>query len=384
MIAMSSDCRDVIVWTGSTAPEAPVLETRARPGRIGPRLRDVIDAYQTDPLSSFHKQRFHVRQNHAGMLRRIRDQHGATALGDITGRVLIKWHAGWMGADKVAMAHSMIGQLRTVFSFGFTHLADPQCERISQILHRLKFPMAGARTERIVADQADAIRMWAHIVGWHSLALAQAIQFELMLRQKDVVGEWVPLSEPGESDEIWNGQKWLRGLRWSEIDDDLILRHVTSKKQKPIEVDLKQSPMVMEEFALLDEIPDGDEPVIINEATGMPWTASEYRRKWRILARYAGVPDNVFNMDSRSGGISEAFEAGVTPERIQKSATHSDLRTTGRYNRGDQLRAASEVQLGRASQRRQIDADVRDARWHQAQAAGVQPIGGKRRKGDVA
>ncbi|QUS39592.1 hypothetical protein RPMA_12650 [Tardiphaga alba] len=380
---MKSDCRDVVVWTGRTEPDAPVIEIQAVSGHVGPRLRDVIDAYQTDPLSSFHKQRFHVRQNHAGMLRRIRDQHGSTPIGDITGRTLIEWHAGWKGADKVAMAHSMVGQLRTVFSFGFTHLADPQCERISQILHRLKFPMAGARTERITADQADAVRTWAHIVGWHSIALAQALQFELILRQKDVIGEWVPLTEPGDSDEVWGDQKWLRGLRWSEVSDDLILRHVTSKRQKPVEVDLTLSAMVMEELAFLDEIPDGNEPVIINEATGMPWTASEYRRKWRIVARYAGVPDNVFNMDSRSGGISEAFEAGVTPERIQKSATHSDLRTTGRYNRGDQLRAASEVQLGRASQRRELDSDVRAARWHDAQAIDVKVQGGKRRTGGV-
>lgn len=378
---MSSDCRDVVLWTRPTAPATPAADVG--PGRVGPRLRDLIDAYQTDPLSSFHKQRFHVRQNHAGMLRRVRDQHGGTPIGDITGRTLIEWHAGWKGADKVAMAHSMVGQLRTVFSFGFTHLADAQCERISQILHRLKFPMAGARTERITADQADAVRTWAHIVGWHSLALAQAFQFELLFRQKDVIGEWVPLTEPGDSDEAWGDQKWLRGLRWSEIDDDLVLRHVTSKRQKPVEVDLSLSPMVMEELAFLDEIPAGAEPVIINEATGMPWTASEYRRKWRIVARYAGVPDNVFNMDSRSGGISEAFEAGVTPERIQKSATHSDLRMTSRYDRGDHLRAASEVQRGRATQRRELDADTRAARWHEAQTANVHVQGGKRRTGGV-
>ena len=44
-----------------------------------------------------------------------------------------------------------------------------------------------------------------------------------MLRQKDVIGEWVPRSEPGPSD-IWNsdGEKWLRGLRWQEIDGNLI------------------------------------------------------------------------------------------------------------------------------------------------------------------
>ncbi len=42
--------------------------------------------------------------------------------------------------------------------------------------------------------------------------------------------------------------------------------------------------MVMEEFAVIGEIPLGDEPVIVNPATDMPWTALEYRRKWRIVA----------------------------------------------------------------------------------------------------
>lgn len=375
---MESTCRDVVVWTGDTTQVAGDIPAIDPPPHHGPLLADVIDAYQTDPLSTFHKQRYHVRQNHLGLLRRIRDQHGAVPIGSITGRTFIQWHADWRGADKVAVSHGMIAQLRTVFGYGFTLMGDPACERICQLLHQLKFPMAGARMERITAEQADAVRLWAHIIGWHSIALAQAIQFELILRQKDVVGEWLPVTEPGAAIEIWGDQKWHRGLIWSAISDDLILRHITSKRQKPVEIDLTLSPMVMEELTHLDEIPDGDEPVVICESNGMPWFASEFRRKWRIVARYAGVPDNVFNMDSRSGGISEAFEAGVVGERIQTAATHSDIGMTQRYNRGDYLRAASDVQRGRVSSRRPLDHDARDARWHQAQSTDVQPIGGKR------
>jgi hypothetical protein len=57
----------------------------------------------------------------------------------------------------------MIAQLRTVFGFAFTLLADRECERVCQLLHHLKFPMGGARSERISAEQADAVRTWAHI-----------------------------------------------------------------------------------------------------------------------------------------------------------------------------------------------------------------------------
>jgi hypothetical protein len=55
--------------------------------------------------------------------------------------------------------------------------------------------------------------------------LAQALQFELMLRQKDVIGEWVPDSEPGENDIHHDGRKWFRGIRGDAIDGDMILRH---------------------------------------------------------------------------------------------------------------------------------------------------------------
>jgi len=58
------------------------------------------------------------------------------------------------------------------------------------------------------------------------------------------LGEWVPVAEPDTSDVLRDEDKWLRGLRWSEIDENFILRHVTSKNNKPIEVDLELAPMV--------------------------------------------------------------------------------------------------------------------------------------------
>jgi len=43
-------------------------------------------------------------------------------------------------------------------------------------------------------EQADAIRVEAHKQNRASIALAQAFQFDTALSQKDVVGEWVPIS----------------------------------------------------------------------------------------------------------------------------------------------------------------------------------------------
>jgi hypothetical protein len=82
----------------------------------------------------------------------------------------------------------------------------------------------------LIFQQFTRVRAAAHKVGWFSIALAQAFQFDLMLRQKDVIGEWVPIDEPSVSDVVSPMGKWVLGLRWSEIDDDLILRHVTSNR----------------------------------------------------------------------------------------------------------------------------------------------------------
>jgi hypothetical protein len=357
--------REVVVWTQPADKPSRAINMPAAPVLHGPTLGDIARQYQTDPLSTFHKLRFHVRRNHEGLLRRIIARHGSTPLSEITGRTLIAWHAEWASDGKVAMGHAFTAQIRTLCGFGFTLLADRECERLCLVLNKMRFAMAPSRVDRLTAEQVEAVRMWAHIVGWHSIALAQAFQFELMLRQKDVIGEWVPKSETGTSDVVWHGQKWLRGIRWSEISDDLILTHITSKRQKPIVVDLKLAPMVMEELEFLDEMPD-DEPVIMCESTCMPYATPEFRRKWRIVANYAGIPENVRNMDSRSGAISEAFAAGVNGERIQKSATHSDIGMTQKYNRGDAMAASSEVQLGRVAARHNAarDGESRDARWH--------------------
>jgi hypothetical protein len=125
------------------------------------------------------------------------------------------------------------------------------------------------------------------------MAMAQAFQFELMLRQKDVIGEYVPLHEPGISAVVGPKGKWIMGLRWEEIDARMILRHTTSKRGKDIEVNLRLAPMVLEELALFSEVPidkltradlPASGPVIECELTAYPWSTSEFRRKWRILA----------------------------------------------------------------------------------------------------
>lgn len=334
-------------------------------------LRSLINCYQTDPDSRYHKLRFKVRTNTDYKLRRLAEWHGDEDLGDIGGRTIIAWYKKWtQDGVKLATGKAYAGQLRTLFAFGRSLLDIQDCVRLGMIMRDFRAEGRGPRKKSLTAEQADAVRYKARMhFGWPSIALAQAFQFECTLRQKDVIGEWVPLDEPGISDVIDKTEKWIRGIVWQEIDDNLILRHVTSKKQKETEVDLKLAPMILEEFRELT----GGEPVVTIDKTtkkmtvhrhllpasgplvrcdtnGIPWTDNEYRRKWRKVATAAGVPKDTWNMDSRSGAISEAIGAGVPVEFVRHAATHSDISQTLAYDRG-QAKATARTMTARVESR---------------------------------
>lgn len=323
-------------------------------------LSALISGYQTDPDSPFHKNAWVTRQNYLRNCERIGRDFGAVELSDINARLLLRWHESWGADGKVAMGHALIGMLRTLMTFGATLLESDECRRVKTILHDMRFTMPQPRKERMTADQASAIRAEAHRLGRPSIALAQACQYEFIWRQKDVIGEYVPVSEPRPSDLVVQDVKWVAGVRWPEIDDNWTLRHVTNKRKKEVEINILLAPMVVEELRLLAGIGPQDEllrcyfpwspPLILNEATGLPYRDHQFRRLWRAIARSAGVPDEVFNMDSRAGAISEGTDAGADLEMMRHAATHSDIKMTARYSRGsaDKIK---QVQLIRAAHR---------------------------------
>jgi hypothetical protein len=331
---------DMLVWARGGAP------VKGFDGCVS----GLFASYLSDEDSPYHKQRHVTKKATRSILRSVEETKitiedstemmlADLSLTELNGRMVRQLHKIWTAKGHITMAHQKIGRLRSAMGFGGAILENPECVRMCLVLSKMKFEMGGRRSKIITAEQAIALRRIAHACGFHSIALAQAFQFELMLRQKDVIGEYVPLSEPVPSDFIYErfGQKWVRGLRWNEItiseNGPIVLRHVTSKKGKMLVVDLRGAPMVMEELANLSQpLPSGG-PVIISEETARPFEGGSFRRHWRKLARAAKIPDEVFNMDSRAGGISEATDAGAELEHVRHAATHSNIATTQGYSR---------------------------------------------------
>ncbi len=312
-------------------------------------LGGLIECFRSNPASPYVKKiRYRTRRFYDALFISIkaltyRDEYGierraaTMRVGEIRRAVIDKFYDTYIERGHIAMGHQVMGMLRNLFGFGAGVLEDTECARLCLVMGKMKFEQPKPRSEILTAEMAEAIRREAHVMGLKSIALAQAFQFDGMLRQKDVIGEWVPVNEKRTpvTEILSGGDKWIRGLRWEAINQNMILRHITSKRQKEIVLNLTLMPMVMEELGnplSRSQLP-AKGPIIINARDGQPWVMAEFRRKWRQAATKAGVPLTVKNMDSRAGAITEATQSGAPLESIKHAATHSDISMTQRYAR---------------------------------------------------
>jgi hypothetical protein len=297
----------VVTAPGDPAQPSPLLVSES-PTEPEPPFRHfdgtfggLIQSYRTHPDSPYQRLKFKVRLNYDTSLNRLVAEIGNERIDTWSAQTVQHAHDEKWGANgKLAMGHTMLGKLRLLCTFGSTTLNDDACIRLSTILGNMRFPTPkGHKGGSLTRDQIRAIRVIAREqFGWDSIALAQAFQLEFpKLRQADIIGEWVPLSEPGTSDIVNGNEKWLRGLRWSDIDENMVLHRVLAggprgEKHKEVAYNLKRSAMVIEE---INRIPVEKRrgPMIVCEYSDLPWSPNEFRRKWRMVATKAGVPPSI-------------------------------------------------------------------------------------------
>lgn len=296
-------------------------------------ILQLCDAYLTDPDSPVHKLRYVTQEGYKRLISRLVRDLGDRDLATIGSRDLLHAHAAWMEGTKVAMAHSLATMLRVIIGFGSTILENQDCMRLRLILTGMRFKNSERRTVWLTAEQGEWVRDEATEKFYYAIALAQALQTSTAMRQKDILGEYVPLDDP-EPSTILNAKgtmKWVRGVTREEVNADLIITHKTSKRGQVLSFNLSACEPVMEEW--FSAPPSG--PLIIDPETDLPYEAWKFRRTWRWLADLAGVPKNVWNMDTRAGRITQIIADGATLEDARKFAGHRQTGTTAGYSRGD-------------------------------------------------
>lgn len=279
-------------------------------------VADLIRAYKHDENSNHHKLSFKVRIDRERYLSRLEKDFGNRALSSINGQTLGMWYRRWTDGRKFAVGNAFIGQLRAIVRHGFLSAEDEECYRVLIALDNISTRSVRPRATQLTEEHANAVRAKAREVGYFSIALAQALQYELMLPQREVIGEWLPRSEAREPIGFEDGDRvWVGGLRWEQIDANWILTHKGATCNGRI--DLKQAPMVREELGhvvdfywseLRGALPKSG-PVIIYEASAKPWISFKFRDIWRKLADVANVPRELKNRDSH-GGVKNALIAG--------------------------------------------------------------------------
>ena len=322
-------------------------------------IASLISIYQTDPESPYHTLKPSARHPYDVYARMLTMEVGKRRIDMIDGRDIRRWHAAWSTPTppslrpKLAAAKMAIVVLKSALSFGKTCRLRG-CADLKSILEEISFPAPQPRTAAPTAAQVIAARAAAHVLGHPRAALAYALQFETTARQWDVIGEWLPLSDPRPSSVLDRGKKWI-GPTWSAIDDSLVMRLVPTKTEgtsaAAVTFDLRLCPMVMEELALI--APAQRTGPLIAAPTGSPYRQWHFRDLWRRCADRAGIDKSVWNRDLRAGGNTEAQQAGALLEDRKKVTGHtarSDV-TAKVYDR-DRLEAHRRVAAARAEWRK--------------------------------
>lgn len=163
-------------------------------------IRAAVNFWQTEPSSPYHDLESSSRHPYDVYARMIVETVGGRRIDSLDGRDLRRWHAEWSapiepgGKPRIAAARIAVTILKTALTFGAS-CRKPGCAELRNILRDMRFPAPVPRTEAPTAAEIIAARKAAHELGHAPAALAYALQFEGAVRQWDVVGKWVPLSD---------------------------------------------------------------------------------------------------------------------------------------------------------------------------------------------
>ncbi|MGO1160397.1 site-specific integrase [Brucella sp. C7-11G] len=319
-------------------------------------LKSLIAVYRKTPESPYHQLKFNTVEMYDRNLDLLERTVGSRFLTRLSGLDFQRWYNKFKepsvegGPERKRTAYQAMQILRVIVKFGIVANIT-ECTRLAVVLEQMRFQVPPARTEHITFEQVQAICTKAIDQGRTSIAIAQVLQFELTLRQIDVIGQWEPLEEGDEGHGIVSGhrkrERWTGGLTWGHIDVDGVLSKVTTKTGQIAEHDTNAYPYLR---SILDLIPQGKRigPMVIDESTGLPYRdRRRFSRIWRAIANECGVSPDVWNRDSRAGGVTEGSDAGANIEHLRHHANHANIATTARYNRNtiEKTRTVAELRV---------------------------------------
>lgn len=321
-------------------------------------IRSLIEIWQTDKESDYRNLKPSTLKPYDVYARMVIMEVGSVLIDNCDGRDIKRWFASWAEPDtegaprRIPKARMAIAVIRSALRFGVI-CRRPGCKALMDVLDSIDFEAQPSRTAAPTADDIVKMRAGAHARQHAPAALAYAIQFDGTVRQWDVIGQWVPMSDPRPSIVQDRGMKWI-GPMWSQVDENLIFRFIPTKTEatsgKQVQVDFAVCPMVVEELA---HVPQDRRkgPLIVNPNTGLPYRHDYFQKLWSSIRRAQKVSPAIWNRDLRAGGITEGRAAAATTDDLATLAGHADKRTTAKVYDRAQIDAARRVAAARTAHR---------------------------------
>lgn len=341
---IATKCRE---WTDELLADLDVMQRGPQyDGTIG----SLITLYMTDADSPYQALKHPTRiRDYQPTLRLIKTTVGKRLIANLKGEDFRRWYREWGKGEKTRRAHGAIRKLRSILSYG-TQERLPGCSQAREILSLIRFKAPANRTKKLEYAHAVAICEKAIELGRPSIALTQAIQWDTALRRIHIIGEWLPV-ELGDEGGIVRGRTKWRGLTAADLTSDMVLTvPYTSRNKAATRHDLSSCPLVAKVLGQISLPKMG--PLIVSETTGLPYRENYFATDWRTIAKAAGVPDDIWSMDTRAGAISEAEEATGNVDAARKLAGHTNIKTTLGYVRSDDLEHNRKVADARAKLRK--------------------------------
>jgi len=174
-------------------------------------IKSLIAVYRRTEESPYHNVKQNTRRMYDQSLDLLEVTVGARQLSKLTGLDFTRWYnnlkapAQEGGAERQRRAYKAMQLVRIIIKFGV--VADiKDCVRLAVVLQNVEFSVPPSRTQHVTFTQVQAICAKAIANGRFSIALAQALQFELTLRQIDVIGIWENLESGNDQQGIINRQ----------------------------------------------------------------------------------------------------------------------------------------------------------------------------------
>ncbi|MCJ2134938.1 integrase [Methylobacterium sp. J-026] len=335
---------DMLVWLDGL---------RRNPLAFDGSIGSVLRIYQTHEESPFHRLKPGSLRPYVTYLRRLEREIGDVRVDGVIGLHVKRWHAEWSEAGaKPAAGQMRIAVLKAALTFCIV-AGHRSCRTLRDDIRELRLPGPRPRSLYATADQVLRAIAAAHALKRPSLALAYAVQFETALRQWDVTGQWYPLKDPTICAVVHGQHKWA-GLEWRHIGEDLVLRYTPSKTRTSsgaeVVIDLRLCPIVLEEIARVP-VEERYGPLIINGATGLPFTDPQFAAGWRRVRSAAKLPRELWSRDLRASAITEGRGGGAMTDDAAKVAGHSKPRTTADVYDRERLEAHRRFAAARLDRR---------------------------------